>query len=192
MKSRNQSRRQLAIIATCLFLTLSICRAASPDENQKLCAVDPTTGNEECKGVYENTDGAADDTVDLPVPTHADGGSVEEEEVHIDPYEAWYEEETQGDGEEESEDDLSKCHDRHENCPDRAAHDECNTNPGFMHFQCPESCNACEDFYAANGEICTDNDASCSTWAKSGECAFNPGYMHNECRRSCLRCLVHT
>jgi hypothetical protein len=62
-----------------------------------------------------------------------------------------------------------------------------------MHFQCPESCDMCEDFYAAHvGEICTDNDASCKSWAASGECGFNPDYMHGECRRSCLRCFVDT
>lgn len=125
------------------------------------------------------------------MPTNSDNDGVKEE-IYVDPYSVWDEEPQEEEEEQVGVDDWTTCIDRHEDCPSRAEDNECTTNPGFMHVQCAESCNTCQDFYAANGEFCTDNDASCMTWAKSGECGFNPGYMHNECRRSCLRCFVDT
>lgn len=201
-------RPYLTAFLTCILLILSTCTAVA-SENQRLCTVDQSTGDEECKAPSRENHQDDDGAVELPVPTNADNDGQNEEHVYIDPYAVWDEEENEEEDDvddpeeeedehhemthEDEDDDWSVCRDRHEDCPDLANDNECETNPGFMHFQCPESCDMCEDFYAAHvGEICTDNDASCKSWAASGECGFNPDYMHDECRRSCLRCFVDT
>ncbi|KAL3786940.1 hypothetical protein ACHAWO_013779 [Cyclotella atomus] len=179
-----QSRQLIVILAACL-LSSSISIAVSPDE--KLCSIDSTT--EECKAAYDTTVEDADaietgatEHTDLHVATNADNDSDDEEEDN-------HEEDIR------EEPDWSVCMDRHEDCATLAEENECQSNPGFMYYQCAQSCDTCEDFYsdiAENVEICTDNDPSCFSWAKSGECAYNPNYMHKECRRSCLRCFVDT
>ena len=181
------SRLKSAISLACILICFSLCQSLPSNENRQLCAVDPATGEQECKTSYENQaneEVGTKDIPDYPVPTIDD--IYHDEGVYVDPYAVWDEDE------ERDVADWSTCYDRHEDCSSLAEENACDSNPGFMHFQCPESCNTCDDFYAAEGEICTDNDVECKSWAASGECGFNPGYMHHECMRSCLKCYVDT
>lgn len=182
-----KQRRQLtAALAACLlFLSISI----TVSSYEKLCTTDSTT--EACKAVYDTTEDA---DAEVPLAPKNPDNDIEKE-VHGNP--SVIEDSEVPDGEDEileEADDWAHCLDRHEDCATLAEENECHTNPGFMYYQCADSCNTCVDFYSIpeNVEICTDNDPSCLSWAKSGECAFNPSYMHQECRRSCLRCFVDT
>lgn len=161
-------------------MILSICTAVTTDENEKLCTIDPTTGEKECKAIYE--DGAYDDPNNNARHQYNTLDDDEEDEYY--------------DEEDPDYDDWSQCIDRNDECPKLASKGECVTNPGYMHFQCPVSCERCDDYradvIAQDGEVCTDNDESCRGWAALNECSYNPGYMHYECRRSCLRCFVDT
>jgi hypothetical protein len=169
-------RRHRMRIAIIILAILSLLTGATTDEEHTHCITDPATGKEECEAVYVDNDNDEFDS-ELEDP-----------------------EEDDDDWEEDESDWSPQCHDRHDFCTERAANNECITNPGFMTFQCAKSCNTCEEYMEAhqnayvNGEWspCTDNEVECRGWAVSGECAFNPGFMLEECRRSCFRCFVNT
>lgn len=94
------------------------------------------------------------------------------------------------------------CEDDDESCTLYANQGACASNPGFMQFHCPKSCNTCADVKKAmeaaefvqdgDGTVCTDDHYQCSEWAGMGECDANPNYMLTSCRRSCVVCFAGT
>ena len=95
---------------------------------------------------------------------------------------------------------VEQCTDRNPDCKSLAESDQCNTNPGYMKYNCPISCNTCDEFDIAYQELrdgngngpCTDKYLECKNWANMGECHFNPNFMLLECERSCMVCFEDT
>lgn len=103
-------------------------------------------------------------------------------------------------GDEDDDDEWPECMDMDEECDALADKGECENNPGFMKYECAESCGTCDDFDAAYEALndgsgdgpCTDKYVECKNWAAMGECSFNPGFMEVECERSCMGCFEDT
>lgn len=163
---------------------------AISSEDQPLCT-DPGTGHEECNASYSEHVDHQTTTSDPTIDSDDDEETLDSEEE-----EAFDDEEDVDEEEEEGADWSSECHDRHDDCQELADDNQCESNPGFMHLQCPESCNTCEEYAEAyeteEWPPCTDEEFDCKSWAASGECAYNAEFMTVECRRSCMSCFVDT
>eukprot|EP00804_Cyclotella_cryptica_P029939 CCRYP_020080-RA/>CCRYP_020080-RA protein AED:0.17 eAED:0.17 QI:302/1/1/1/0.5/0.33/3/416/480 len=179
----------LIIFSTLSFRTASAHVISSEDE--PLCT-NSANGPEECNASYSklvdyetaNFDPATDNDHDGEADGEDFGEEVDEDE------------DEEGDYEEENEDWSPECLDRYDDCQELADENECESNPGYMHFQCPESCNTCDEYTDSyeRGEWppCTDKVVDCKSWAASGECAYNTEFMQKECQRSCMTCFVDT
>ena len=75
------------------------------------------------------------------------------------------------------------CADSSAKCADWAKSGECDSNPGFMHKTCAQSCGKC-----APAAACVDSNPKCAEWKGSGECDRNPKFMLETCRKSCGKC----
>jgi len=95
---------------------------------------------------------------------------------------------------------VEQCTDRNPDCKSLAESDQCKTNPGYMKYNCPVSCDTCDEFDQKYEELrngkgngpCTDKYLECKNWANMGECHFNPNFMLLECERSCMVCFEDT
>ena len=73
-----------------------------------------------------------------------------------------------------------------DDCAIRASHGECASNPSYMMFGCPKSCNFCDE---KTNQLCTDFYLNkCPKWREEGLCLANAAEMDIECRRSCGLC----
>ena len=62
---------------------------------------------------------------------------------------------------------------------------DCESNIGYMMFECPKSCGLCD----ASGKFCSDLYLKkCPGWRTEGQCASNKDYMAKNCRVSCGLC----
>jgi len=89
------------------------------------------------------------------------------------------------------------CTDNNANCAYWASNGECESNPGWMLANCPQSCGSCDPVPTpaptppptpAPTPSCTDNNANCAHWASNGECQANPSWMLVNCPLSCGSC----
>ncbi|XP_033104243.1 balbiani ring protein 3-like isoform X2 [Anneissia japonica] len=78
------------------------------------------------------------------------------------------------------------CKDKNKKCATWAKQGECKDNQGWMHNNCPVSCDTCgkPDPTVA----CEDAHSRCPEWAKDGNCVINKEYMKKTCAASCLVC----
>eukprot|EP00956_Cyclotella_meneghiniana_P039764 scaffold178897_cov36-Cyclotella_meneghiniana.AAC.1 len=103
---RHTFRLQLAISTVTLLLIFSICNAITAEGNEKLCTIDPATGEEECKAIYEDEDNAYDN----PSNSRHEYNTLDYDEDG-----EYYDEEAP------DYDDWSQCIDRNDECPNLAS-----------------------------------------------------------------------
>ena len=121
--------------------------------------------------------------------------SYSEEEEEFPSEDEWSSDDEE-DGEWWNEIDMDECNDHllPKNCDSLTDGGECEKNPGFMKYACPDSCDMCDEFKSSVAkkeqvaDLCFDEHAKCKGWASTGECEFNPVFMLKECRRSCFQC----
>ena len=89
----------------------------------------------------------------------------------------------------------SVCMDLTNNCLAWSRGGECQSNPGFMASECPQSCGKCEAAgvkpYLGDPTVtCFDEDAAaaCGGLAAVGACHSQTAYMQERCRRTCEFC----
>jgi len=159
------------LVALSFLLTLHTSVAVE----DRLCHVG-LDGQEECEAVYNEHDTYEYDDP----PLDDDDDDDDDDDVKGEQFE---------------------CTDLHDTCETLADDGECDTNPGFMKYECAVSCGTCSEFDAAYEALwddgtgdgpCTDRNEECMGWAAMGECGFNPGFMLVECERSCLICFEDT
>ncbi|XP_071959068.1 uncharacterized protein [Antedon mediterranea] len=82
--------------------------------------------------------------------------------------------------------DPKGCRDKNKKCATWAKQGECKDNQGWMHNNCPVSCDTCgiPDPTIA----CEDRHSRCLEWAKDGNCMTNQEYMKKTCPSSCMVC----
>eukprot|EP00058_Branchiostoma_floridae_P022713 XP_002608203.1 hypothetical protein BRAFLDRAFT_90357 [Branchiostoma floridae] len=77
---------------------------------------------------------------------------------------------------------ATSCTDTNGQCAEWAAAGECDANPGYMLWNCMQSCGFC------SRPGCSDNNQNCVFWASIGECDANPNFMLETCPLSCNVC----
>lgn len=136
---------------------------------------------------------------DIQCTVEASGEEVcaekEEEEFSSEDYSSYDDDEEDGDWWNEFKSGECKDHLLPKiNCASFAEEGECETNPGFMKFACPVTCNLCDEFESSlskeeeGTDLCMDYEQQCKEWSSMGECVHNPNFMLKECRRSCFQC----
>ena len=164
---------QFTKIILCIFIAASVLSLHVYANEEYLCTEGPD-GEQDCEAVYFDSD------------IYQDSGDESGEKVD--------------DGAWRSQLAVEECTDHGDECTSLAENDECNTNPGYMKYQCAKSCNTCDEFDAAYEALrdgtgdgpCTDRYRECKNWAHMGECSFNPNFMLVECERSCMICFEDT
>ena len=82
---------------------------------------------------------------------------------------------------------LEDCKDTTTFCGQWAAVGECDSNPVYMHANCPVTCHLCQS------TKCHDADeARCAAEAARGLCRKEPERMYSECRWACKWCAMET
>jgi len=162
------------ILINGMQLPSTLVAVAAPSENaneEMLCTILPN-GEEECEAVYFDPE----------------FGEIYDEDGHYDEVELELEENQDASS-------ARECIDQDNQCSSWAKKGDCESNPGYMKYQCPVSCETCNEFNEARmgrSSPCTDSNHACKSWAAMGECEFNPNYMLYNCRRSCFRCYEDT
>ena len=183
----------------CTAAAVAVTATATGSDGKRCTDGATTTTNNNCEAVYSQPE--SDDSNN----DHDEDEEDDDDDDDDDDYDAI------------DEDYPSECSDLADpainDCKALAEGGECNTNPGFMKYQCALSCGTCHEFNAAyaiyndtherkkGGEEessiggvgpCTDLYRECKQWAGQGECAFNPDFMLVQCERSCMICFEDT